>query len=431
MKKYIFLLLQVILITTIAAEARFPKPEFTSGYKIPEPLAPSPYITLLVNVFFAFVILILVIVMMLGIRYLYRKRSRAGIIVLALFSLLFFGFFRGGCLCPIGAIQNIAVAIFEPVFSLGWFGILIFFLPILFALFAGRVFCGVACPLGAIQDIINFYPLRLPKWLDRTLRLLPIFYLGFAVYFAVLGIGFIICKYDPFVVFFRFSGDLFIMLAGSLLLLLGVFVCRPYCRFFCPYGVILGWAALLSARRIKITPDECIKCRLCENACPVDAIVIPQNHTANEPLRFSISRGLRLITILPVVIVISAVIGWCTGPILAQQHSAVKLYQQVTFEINNGIRPQNDATLAFRSSDATLADLQHKNSQIIYSSKIGGLFLGIFLSLMVMLRLFKFSKINYHADYQTDSEYCICCGRCYRYCPRGRLDTGKDNGSNT
>src|SRR3990172_9613064 len=39
------------------------------------------------------------------------KRSRSWIIGLTVACLIYFGFYREGCVCPIGAIQNVAVAL--------------------------------------------------------------------------------------------------------------------------------------------------------------------------------------------------------------------------------------------------------------------------------------------------------------------------------
>lgn len=421
MKRMLFLIIQFLFISAAFAQYRFPKPEFTNGYKIPSPTEPPVHLSLIYDCLSVTTVVILFLIMVAGCWFLYNKRSRIAIFILIVFSLIVLGFLRGGCLCPVGSIQNVAAALFNSSYPIGWFGLTIFLLPILFALFAGRIFCGTACPLGAIQEVINVFPLRLPVWLDRVLRLVPLFYLALAVFFAAMGIGFIVCQFDPFVGFFRLTGTVPMLIAGTLFLLIGIFVCRPYCRFLCPYGVLQGWASMLSSSKVRMTPDDCIKCRLCETACPVDAIVFPNVHGQGEPLQKSIRRGLRLMVILPLVIIITALTGWAIGPELAKLHPEVQLFKQVNYELNNGIRPQNNASLAFRSSDISIEILRSKNNQIIDNSKIAGMFLGIFLGVTVMLRLFKYSRTNRQNDYQTDQECCICCGRCYKYCPRERL----------
>ncbi|NQZ70230.1 MAG: hypothetical protein HRT89_19435, partial [Lentisphaeria bacterium] len=48
-----------------------------------------------------------------------KKRSRKGIFWTSLFSLGYFGFYRQGCVCPIGSIQNVAEALFSPTYVAG------------------------------------------------------------------------------------------------------------------------------------------------------------------------------------------------------------------------------------------------------------------------------------------------------------------------
>ena len=58
----------------------------------------------------------------------------------------------------------------------------------------------------------------------------------------------------------------------AVVLVLSTFVGRPYCRFLCPYGALLGLLSRVSWKHATITPDECINCKLCEDACPFGAI---------------------------------------------------------------------------------------------------------------------------------------------------------------
>ena len=74
-----------------------------------------------------------------------RRRSRAGLLGLTAVSVAYFGFWREGCVCPIGSIQNVAVALTEPAYAIPYTVIAIFMLPLLAALFFGRVFCGGRC----------------------------------------------------------------------------------------------------------------------------------------------------------------------------------------------------------------------------------------------------------------------------------------------
>jgi polyferredoxin len=187
----------------------------------------------------------------------------------------YFGFYRKGCICPIGSIQNVSVALTDPAYALPHVVIAIFFLPLIFSLFFGRVFCGGICPLGAVQELVLLKPIRTPRMLDRVLGLLRYVYLIVAIWFAIQPIAdrdFLICRWDPFVGFFRRTGFAHILIFGGSLLVLGIFIGRPYCRYLCPYGVLLSWCARLSPRGVTITPDKELDCGLCSEACPYGAI---------------------------------------------------------------------------------------------------------------------------------------------------------------
>ncbi len=148
-------------------------------------------------------------------------------------------------------------------------------LPLVFTLLFGRTFCAAVCPLGAVQELVAVRPVRTPLWLDHALGLLAYVYLGAAVLFAATDTAFLICRYDPFVAMFRMSGELNMLVLGGCFLALGVFVGRPYCRYLCPYGAILGLASRVAKWHVQIPPEECIQCRLCEDACPYNAIREP------------------------------------------------------------------------------------------------------------------------------------------------------------
>ena len=69
-----------------------------------------------------------------------KRRKRRWLVGLSIASLAYFGFYREGCICPIGSIQNVAVAIADPKYSIPMVAIAVFFLPLLVAVFYGRAF---------------------------------------------------------------------------------------------------------------------------------------------------------------------------------------------------------------------------------------------------------------------------------------------------
>ena len=153
-----------------------------------------------------------------------------------------------------------------------------FVLPLVFALFAGRTFCAGVCPHGALQDLVLLKPVKVPAWLEQALSVLPLHLPGRGG--AVrrhrqrlhhLPIRSVRARSSGM------SGRTLMVLSGAALLLLGVFVGRPYCRFLCPYGALLKLGAIVAKWRVRVTPDYCTQCRLCEASCPFGAMREPES----------------------------------------------------------------------------------------------------------------------------------------------------------
>lgn len=203
------------------------------------------------------------------------RRNRRWLVVLTIGCLIYFGFYREGCVCPIGSIQNVTVAFIDPGYVVSYAVIAFFTLPLILAIFFGRVFCGGVCPLGAIQELVVLWPVQVPRTLDHVLGSIKYIYLATAILFAVrpdIPREFLICRFDPFVGFFRGDGPAHMLMIGGALLVLGMFVGRPFCRYLCPYGVLLSLVSRLSWKGVTITPDKELDCGLCIEACPYGAI---------------------------------------------------------------------------------------------------------------------------------------------------------------
>jgi polyferredoxin len=237
MSRALFALVMLLLLVVGMAPAfgieRFPPPDF-SDHAVPETLVANPQARSTGWLDVAVLTLGLAAASWLSL----RQRSRRGIVILSLVSLAYFGFWRRGCVCAIGSIQNVALGVADSSYAVPLAVIALFTLPLVVALIWGRSFCAGVCPHGAIQDLVLIKPLKVPGWLDEILRVLPWIHLALAVLLAATGTLFLICKFDPFVGIFRMAGPRTMLIAGAALLALSMVVGRPYCRYLCPYGAL-------------------------------------------------------------------------------------------------------------------------------------------------------------------------------------------------
>ncbi|MHC4193467.1 MAG: 4Fe-4S binding protein [Planctomycetota bacterium] len=407
----------VVCGVTLAVE-RFPPPDFVeTDHQIPTPTVPGPR----QDVYEYLDVIVLAAALALSSYLVLKRRSRRAIFALMVFSLVYFGFWRKGCVCSIGAIQNVALSVFDSSYAMPVTILLFFSLPLVFTLFFGRTFCAAVCPLGAVQDLVALRPMSVPRWLENGLRLLAYVYLGLAVLFAATGSAFVICRYDPFVAFFRLSGNPNIIILGACFILIGVFVGRPYCRFICPYGVVLRQFSRLSKKRVTITPDECVKCRLCEDSCPFGAIRQPTIDWPKPYYQKSKTRLALLLVLLPVLALGSGWLGSSLKGVTSRVHSTVRLADRIHMENEGKAEGTTDASDAFRATGKEVHELYDEASVIIDKFALGGWFFGGFIGLVIGLKLIGLSVKGQRTDYEADQASCLACGRCFEYCPREHL----------
>ncbi len=415
LKRY-FLLISILLFTAVQsfadeAQQRFPKPEFETGYVQPDTTAPSPRMLF----WEYFDVLVLFVVLSVVTWFVLKKRSRKGVFWTSVFTLLYFGFYREGCICSIGAIQNVVLGIIDPTYAIPLTALLFFLLPLVFTLFFGRTFCAGACPLGAIQDIVVLKPIELPKWIQKVLGLIPYLYLGLSVLYVATKSEFIICRYDPFVGLFRFDAPFNMLILGILFLAIGVFVARPYCRFFCPYGVLLGWMSKFSSKHMTITPSACIQCKLCANSCPFGAIDEPVVETGKR--RSNVNRLMTYFLLLPLWIGIGGFAGSMMHVPLSRFNQTVYLAEQIVEhpEVKND--PKNIDVRTFLGSGKSTEQLVVEADAIRRQFYLGGWLLGGFMGLVIGTSLIGLSKFRKREDWEPNRVNCLSCARCMDYCP--------------
>ena len=212
--------------------------------------------------------------------------------VLLVLSVVILGFYFGGCICPIGGLQNLPLKLsgIGEGYYLGW--LLIMLLPLLFVFFSGRIFCSSVCPMGAVQELLFSAGRKLGlnkgrpglenvKWL-RFVKYGVLLWL--VVYTAITGYT-LFCGNDPFLTLFTFQGTLVSVILLIFVVISSLFVSRLWCRVICPYGALLAVInGIAAALRLPATPagealrcKTCSACGLCTRDCPVDAIVFAKS----------------------------------------------------------------------------------------------------------------------------------------------------------
>jgi len=379
------------------AEFRFPKPDFSTNYEIPPTPLPSPEF---MNVPEIYNPIILCIILALTAFIFYKLRSRKIQIFLIFLVVIVFGFIKNGCLCSIGSIQTISLAIADKTYPVTISQILIFLIPIIAAIFWGRIFCGAACPIGGIQDILNYKNFRIPKPLHELLTLGPFFCLGFAVLYAALNIDFIICSHDPYVGIFRMTFAKGAFIATLIIILIGLVNARPYCKYMCPYGAILKVFSIFSSKPADIPIDkDCINCDFCKDVCPTNAIIPP--NTKFEKHNISINRLKICLAISPGIIAIGLIFGLHIGKGLILKNPDVILF-------NNAL-PNNNIQILM--NNAINAEKKIKIATMIF---------GLYLAAVIIIKLISLCKVRQNTTYIIDKLNCVCCSRCYKLCPKNQ-----------
>lgn len=398
------------------AQNRFPKPDFESGYQYPDITYIVPDETLWVTLDIILLVLLMSIVAWAVI----KKRTRKPVLWVSVISVAYFGFFRSGCVCSIGSIQNIALALVDNTYVLPLSVFLFFMLPILFAFLFGRVFCAGVCPFGALQELVNIKNYQLPKAITTVLGMIPWIYLIFALLYAVTRSSFIICRFDPFIGIFRLGGDLGLIIFGVLLLIAAVFTGRPFCRFICPYGALLSLFSRVSIWKVELTTKPCINCELCHNACPVDAIKPPYDNKVKESRVLGVKRIANYFIVLPLMIAVGAFLLQSFSGELSRVHKDVQLYDLV---MQHEAEPQDVLSVeleAFYGQGGTVDELTAKYNAVQSDFRLYAAIAGALIGLVFGLTLIGLSLKRTRRQYEIDHGACVSCAKCFSYCPQNK-----------
>lgn len=208
------------------------------------------------------------------------NRSR---IALYTAAVVIFGVIFGADPSPMGTIKD-AIVLFgskRVLFPPRMIALAVFLLMVIIA---NKFICSWGCQFGTLQDLLFrmnrgdkdkpiLTQLRIPFKVSNFFRIV------FFILFTVLAIGWafdIVAPMDPFKIFkpdvLAVTGFVYV----GVMLIASIFVYRPWCHLFCPFGLV-GWIAERTAFfKIKVDYDTCISCEACSRACPstvMDAIL--------------------------------------------------------------------------------------------------------------------------------------------------------------
>ena len=191
-------------------------------------------------------------------------------------AILVFGVTLGADPGPMGTIKD-AIALYgekRVIFPPRMIALTVF---LLLVVAANKFICSWGCQVGTLQDLIFrlnrndrdtkgiLRQVRPPFGWSNAIR--TIFFLLFT------GAAFawatdLVEPIDPFKIYkpavIGIGEGVFL----GLILVSSLFVYRPWCQFFCPFGLI-GWLLeKVSLYKIAVNYETCIGCRACAKACP-------------------------------------------------------------------------------------------------------------------------------------------------------------------
>lgn len=223
--------------------------------------------------------LTIIIIFIIGLYIIWNKRMSLKFrIPLLLFTFLFYGviaYFVSAIYIspsPVCASTKIFTIGLRPQFfaTLTVIGVL--------SLVSTKGFCGLVCPIGALQELFYRIPgvkkLKLKFVIINSVRIL--LFISFLLVFVLAGISlynfinlFDLIHWDfnlPFLELFFFLLFIIIMLVMS------IFLFRPFCYLICPFGLYSWILEQFSFLKVRISKNKCNQCGVCEQKAPCPAI---------------------------------------------------------------------------------------------------------------------------------------------------------------
>ena len=109
--------------------------------------------------------------------------------------------------------------------------------------------------------------------LDKVLRYLRYIVLILVIVNTAITAKLIFQNVDPYYALFNFwTGEIaitaYIVLVATIVS--SLFIERPFCKYACPYGALLGLFNFIRIFKIRRFSPSCINCKICDKVCPMN-----------------------------------------------------------------------------------------------------------------------------------------------------------------
>jgi polyferredoxin len=107
---------------------------------------------------------------------------------------------------------------------------------------------------------------------DKYLKYARYIVLAWVIYVTATTAKLVFSDYDPYHALFNLlSPEVAIpsVVILAVTLVLSLMTERPWCRYACPFGAVLGLFNKIRLFTIRRQPPTCIQCKLCDRKCPV------------------------------------------------------------------------------------------------------------------------------------------------------------------
>lgn len=195
--------------------------------------------------------------------------------------------------CPIGILEHGVLGDYMLlIYLFGFIGVI--------GVVFGRAFCGWACPIGFLQDIFGFFTgkkkikgLKLKTEIEQRLRyfkyavlvgtVIVTYITGVLAFTQICPIGGLTATIPTLALYpSKYVFGIFFwakMLGVVLFFILIIISYRGWCKYFCPFGALIGLFNKISIIHLKVDKNRCTECGLCKKVCPMNIDLTKDNRS--------------------------------------------------------------------------------------------------------------------------------------------------------